>query len=242
VPPDRFAPLHERLKRAVSEEILMGRWPPGSVLPGEVALARQYGVAVGTVRRALADLVAEGLLVRRPRIGTVVTGRTPEHSLRFFFQYFRLHGADGSLKRSRAVPLALTESPAGVEDAQRLGIGAGEALLRLFRLRVVDGLPVMTDLYRVAAARLAGFPRSLEAVPELLFRHLLETYGIRIAAVREELRAEPATAEDRRLLGLPDPAAVLVIEATAFDQAGCPVLLATQRASTAAHRYVNEVR
>lgn len=240
VPTDRFAPLHERLKRRLSEEILMGRLAPGAVLPGEVALAQRFGVAVGTVRRALADLVGEGLLARRPRVGTVVTGRSPEHSLRFFFRYFRLHGADGSLKRSRAVPLSLEEAPADAGEAARLGLDPGAPLLRLVRLRVVDGQPVMIDRYRIAAARVPGFPRVPEAVPELLFLHLNEAYGIRVTAVREELAAEPATAEDRRLLG--DPAAVLVIEATVFDQTGSPVLLTTQRASTAAHRYVNEVR
>lgn len=219
----------------------MGRWAPGAVLPGEVALAERFGVSVGTVRRALADLVAEGLLTRRPRAGTVVTGRSPEHSLRFFFQYFRLHGADGSLQRSRAEPLSLGIEAAGADDARRLGIAEGATLVRLFRLRIAQGRPVMTDRYRFAAARVPGFPHRPEAVPELLFRHLLEAHGIRISAVREELRAETATAEDRRLLGLADRAAVLVIEATAFDQAGHPVLLTTQRASTASHRYVNEI-
>lgn len=236
-----FTPLHERVKRQVSEEILMGRWAPGAVLPGEVALAERFCVSVGTVRRALGDLVAEGLLTRRPRAGTVVTGRSPEHSLRFFFQYFRLHGADGALLHSRAVPVALAEIRATREDAQRLAVDDGDALIRLLRIRIVAGRPVMTDLYRFAAALVPGFPRTPDAVPELLFRHLLDAYGIRIAAVREELRAETATAEDRRLLALDDPSAVLVIEATAFDQAGRPVLLTTQRASTAAHRYVNEI-
>ena len=74
-----FTPLHERVKRQVSEEILMGRWAPGAVLPGEVALAERFGVSVGTVRRALADLVAEGLLTRRPRAGRMAAreGSTP---------------------------------------------------------------------------------------------------------------------------------------------------------------------
>jgi len=235
-------PLHERVKRLVSEEILLGRPAPGSVLPGEVELASRFGVAVGTVRRALAALVAEGLLTRRPRVGTVVTGRSPEHSLRFFFRYFRLHGADGALLRSRAVMLSLEESPAGDEEARRLRIAPGAALLRLRRLRLVADRPVMLDLFRIPAARVPGFPRDPAAAPELLYRHLLDRHGIRVTAVREELRAELAAAEDRRHLDLPAPSALLVIEATVFDQAGAPCLLATQRARTDAHRYVNEVR
>ena len=98
------------------------------------------------------------------------------------------------------------------------------------------------DLFRIPASRVPGLPREAALLPELLYRHLVDAYGIRVTAVREELRAEVATAEDRALLILPDPAAVLVIEAVVFDQTGAPLLLATQRASTAQHRYVNEIQ
>jgi len=230
------------VKRIVSERILLGRWAPGSVLPGEVQLAGEFGVAVGTVRKALAALVAEGLLARRPRLGTVVTGRSPEHSLRFFFRYFRLHGADGSLQNSQAVTLSLAEEAASAPDAAQLGVAAGERVIRLKRLRLVADRPVMLDDYRLLAARVPGFPSQADELPQLLNLFLLERWGIRVTAVREELRAEVATAADLQLLSLPAPAAVLVIEARCFDQAGQPSLLTTQRARTDGHRYVNEVR
>lgn len=240
-PEGGFVPLHERVKRQISEEILLGGWAPGTPLAGEVELAARFGVAVGTVRRALSALVAEGLLTRRPRVGTVVTGRAPEHSLRFFFRYFRLHGADGSLQRSRAAMLSIAEVPADGGDARRLGLAAGAPLLRLRRLRLVQDRPVLSDLIRLPAARVPGFPREAERVPELLYLHLLEAHGLRVTAVREELSAELATPRDREELLLPDPAAILVIEATVFDQTGAPCLLATSRARTDAHRYVNEI-
>jgi GntR family transcriptional regulator len=234
--------LHERVQRELSERILLGHWAPGTLLPGEVELAERFEISVGTVRKALTALVAEGLLARRPRVGTVVTGRSPEHSLRFFFRYFRLHGADGSLVNSRPVTIALTETPAGVADAKRLGIAADAPVINLQRLRLVEDRPVMADTYRIPAARVPGFERNAAALPPLLYLHLLENWGIRITAVREELRAELATSEDRRMLALPDPASVMVIEAICFDQAGQACVAATQRARTDLHRYVNEVR
>ena len=240
--PDPFVPLHERVKRELSERILLGEWAPGLVLPGEVELAAQFGIAVGTMRKALAALVAEGLLSRRPRRGTVVTGRSPEHSLRFFFRYFRLHGADGSLQNSRAETLARDEVAATAEQAARLCVAVGTSLVRIHRLRVVADRPILADVYLIPAARVPGFPADPASVPQLIYLHLLEAWGIRITAVREELRAELATEDDRRLLDLPGPSAVLVIEATCYDQAGRPCLVATQRARTDDHRYVNEVR
>jgi len=236
------APLYERVKRQISEAILLGKWTPGTVLPGEVALAQLFGVAVGTVRRALMDLTAEGLLTRRRKTGTVVTGRTPHHSLRYFFQYFRLHGLDGTLVRSTARVLSVETGRATDAEAAALGLDPTAAVLRLHRTREVDGRIVMHDRFVLPATRLPDFPQSPDQVPELLYLFLLERYGIRISAVREQVSAELADSDDLALLGLSAPAAVLTIEEVAYDQSGEPTLLATHRAVTAGHRYVNEIR
>jgi GntR family transcriptional regulator len=237
-----FVPLHERLKRMLSERILLGEWAPGSAIPGEVELSAQFGVAVGTVRKALAGLVAEGMLTRRPRVGTIVTGRSPEHSLRFFFRYFRLHGSDGALLRSQVETLALREERPTADDARRLCIPPEAPVIRISRRRSIGGRPIMLDSYRIPAGLVPSFPRDAAKLPELLYLYLLERWGVRVTAVREELRAELASGKDRAALALPDPAALLVMEETCYDQTGKPCLLATHRARTEQHRYVNEVR
>lgn len=236
------APLYEGVKRQISEAILLGKWPPGTVLPGEVALAQQFGVAVGTVRRALLDLTAEGLLTRKRKTGTVVTGRTPHHNLRYFFQYFRLHGLDGALVRSSARILSIGIGPASAHEAAAVAMEPGLAVLRLHRTRYVDGQPVMVDLFVLPAARIPGFPLTPAEVPELLYLFLLERYGIRISAVREQVSAELADADDLERLNLTAPAAVLSIEDVSYDQSGEATIYSTHRAVTANHRYVNEIR
>ncbi|HEV2677494.1 MAG TPA: GntR family transcriptional regulator [Aliidongia sp.] len=236
------APLYEGVKRQISEAILLGKWTPGTVLPGEVALAQLFGVAVGTVRRALMDLTAEGLLSRRRKTGTVVTGRTPHHSLRYFFQYFRLHGLDGALVRSVARVLALTIGPATEEESTALAIEPAAPVLRLHRTREVAGRVVMHDRFTLPGARIPDFPQKPDQVPELLYLFLLERYGIRISAVREQVSAELADTDDLTLLGLSAPAAVLKIEEVAYDQSGEATIFAIHRAVTADHRYVNEIR
>jgi len=235
-------PLYEVVKRHISEAILMGRWAPGTVLPGEVALAQRFGVAVGTVRRALADLTIEGLLTRRRKTGTIVTGRSPHHSLRSFFQYFRLHGRDGSVLRSQARVIDIQIGAPSAAERSSLGLKEGADVLRIHRLRRVDRLPVMRDLMIMDAARVPDFPLSPRKVPELLYLHLLERYGIRISAVREQVTAALADATDLELLGLTAPAAVLMIDEIAYDQAGQPTLIGSHRARTDRHCYVNEVR
>jgi len=232
--------LYEQLKRQISERILLGHWAPGTVLPGENQLARDFGVAVGTVRRALADLTAEGLLMRRPKTGTVVTGRSPHHSLRFFFQYFRLHGEEGELLRSTARVLSVEQGEITEAERDLLQAKSGAAVIRLHRLRSVAGRAVMHQRIVLEERRVSGFP--VNAVPELLYRYLLEQYGIRISSIRESVAADLATEEDAGLLQVVPPAPILVIEEVSYDQAGLPVIIATSRAITDRYRYMNEVR
>jgi GntR family transcriptional regulator len=235
-------PLYEHVKRLIAEAILVGDMAPGMVLPGEVTLAAQYGVAVGTIRRALADLTADGMLTRRRKTGTVVTGRAPQHNLRFFFQFFRLHGKDGALLKSEAEVLSVVRRPADAHEATHFGVGIDEPLISLHRIRSIDDKPVMHSRISLVLKRLPGFPEQPARIPKLLYRHLLDAHGIRISAVRESLTAALATEEDRRLLSLSDPAAVLVIDEAAYDQSGAATILSSHRATTTQHCYVNEIR
>lgn len=236
------SPLYEVVRQQITDAILLGHWPAGTVLPNEIALARQFGVAVGTLRRALADMTQEGLLARRRKTGTVVTGRTPRHSLRFLFRYFRLHGADGTLQQSRSINLSLERGPPSPAEREKLALAADAQVVRLRRLRSLADRPVMLDLFVFAADRVPGFPARAEDAPPLLYQHLVERYGIRISAVREKIGAELAGEEVGAALGIAPAAPVLVIEEEAYDQANVPTILALHHATTENHRYINEIR
>jgi GntR family transcriptional regulator len=233
-------PLYEQIKRQISEMILLGAWPPGFVLPNESALASTLGVAVGTLRRALAELTAEGLLVRRRKTGTAVTGRAPHHSLRMCFQYFRLHGPGDSLVRSRAIVCAHKVRAASREEARTLQIPDGAQVHDFERVRRVDGVPVMRDRTVISSALVPDLTESAD-IPELFYGYLLEHHGIRISALREKISADLANRDDRRWLEQRGQFAVLVIEELAFDQTGSPVLIANRRAITRGFKYINEV-
>lgn len=235
-------PLYQVVKRQITDAIMFGKWPAGTVLPNEVALAQTFGVAVGTLRRALLDLTKEGMLSRQRKTGTVVTGRTPQHSLRFFFQYFRLHGKDGSLQHSRTKVLGLERGDADSDEQSALKLASAAPVLRLKRLRYVDGVPIMHDHFTILQDRIPDFPEKAQDVPELLYLYLLDRYGIRISAVREQISAELADDDDVKLLAIEPKAAILNIEEVAYDQAGIPTIYAFHRCTTANHRYVTEVQ
>lgn len=235
------APLYEVVKRHISESILQGELPAGTILPSENSLAAKFGVSVGTVRKALAALTTEGMLMRRRKTGTVVTGWAPLHNLSHFFQYFRLHDKTGGLLQSDTRLLDYQLSHASADEADKLQIAQGDEVIRLKRLRRVKGIAAMHETLVLPSARLANFPPA-DQLPPLLYRYLFERYDLRVAAVREQITATLANEEDAALLELSLPHAVMVIDEVSFDQSALPVILAHHRFSTEHFMYVNEIR
>ena len=72
-------PLHRRIAGDIERRVASGEWAPGFRIPTEAVLMDEYGCARMTVSRALSDLAARGLVMRRKRAGTVVA-HPPVHS------------------------------------------------------------------------------------------------------------------------------------------------------------------
>ena len=68
----------QRVAARIEQEIADGTLPPGAMLRGERSMAEEYGVAIGTMRRAVRDLRERGLVVTLPHKGTYVTERLPD--------------------------------------------------------------------------------------------------------------------------------------------------------------------
>jgi GntR family transcriptional regulator len=137
--------------------------------------------------------------------------------------------------------LSIARDEASANEAKKLALPQNATVIRLRRVRSIDGIPVMYDKMVIPAGRVPGFPERVEDVPELVYLHLLERHGIRISAVREWITAALADPEDLEALRLTPPAALLIMDELAFDQTGTPAILNHHRAQTARHCYVNEV-
>lgn len=168
---------HEHVRRAL-RELAQQRLGPGDALPGERTLETQYGVSRITIRRAISDLVGEGVLVRVKGKGTFVShGRvSSDLHLASFHEDMRVAGFTPSTR----VAAAHREVPPP-EAAEHLGLGPGEPAILTRRLRLANGVPVSVDE--------SWMPPSL--VPDLLERNLEQSlYGHLAAAGYPVLRAE----------------------------------------------------
>ena len=207
--------------RRLEADIATGRLTPGERLAPERQLGARLDVARNTLRRALADLAARGLIEARDRSGWFVNGRgvTIEtiSGPRGLTDWAAVHGLAVS---SKVIVAHIRE--ADEVEAGALRIPVSSQIFELERVRIVEGQPLSLD-------RSILVPSVAPALDGLDFsaRSLYQT-------IREERAIEPSRAEcllraittDRRtadLLGLTEGDPLLELSETVFDQYGEPL-------------------
>lgn len=128
--------IYDRLKRSIESQELAS----GAQLPGEHQIAAAFDVNRLTLRRALSRLQSEGYLSARKGVGVFVR-QTPTQYTVASNQGF-LANVDGDLDRFAVRTLSLSRSPASAEIAGVLGVGEGDEIIRLERVRLRDGHPL----------------------------------------------------------------------------------------------------
>ena len=208
-----FLPLYRQVKDRLVRRIAEGVWQTGQIIPSEFHIAGELGVSQGTVRKALDEMTAERLLVRRQGVGTFVASHDED---RILFQFFKLTRDDGRREFPDSDVLAVEETPAPAEVAARLGLGAGEAVVMIHRMRSLGGEAAVSERIAVPAARFPGLA-AFEPVPNNLYGLYAERYGVTVARASESLKAVACPAADAAHLGIAAGSPVLVIDRLATD-------------------------
>jgi len=193
-----LADLRRRLARGEFE----------SHFPGDEELKAQYGVSRHTVREAVRQLQAEGVVERGRGRGTFVRDRLIEQPMRSFYSLFRSVEAQGFVQRS--VVRRLTERR-DEQAAQVLGCAPDEPLVYLERLRLADGEPIVLD-FSWLPARLARPLLQVDFTRTALYRELHVRCGVRANAGWERLSPVLPTPEQCALLALPDGVPAMAVE------------------------------
>lgn len=224
------------LAAAMRARIVAGEWPPGSSIPAEQTLAVEHGVALGTMRRALDLLAEQGLVERIHGRGTFVRqGLAGSPMLRFF----RFGQGDGEAPQSRILARDTVAAPA--EVARALGVGRGEQVLRLKRLRSLGGQPV---LHEEIWLPLPTFAPLVDADPsgwgDLLYPLFAERCGVHVHRAVDSIAFGSLAAAHARALRLPAGHPCARVQRQAFDLAGrCVEWRTTQGDANAFHYTVS---
>jgi GntR family transcriptional regulator len=232
-----FRPLYRQVREQLTRRIADGRWKAGDMVPSENQIAADLGVSQGTVRKALDDMTAARLLVRRQGRGTFVA---THDEARILFQFFKLQPDAGGPVFPESEVLSATAGEADAEDAAALGLYAGEPVIRIRRVRSLQGVPCIIETITLPAALFDGLER--EPVPNNLYDIYARAFGVTVAGGSERIKAVAADSGAAAALSVPEGAPLLLIDriATALD--GRPVERRVSLCATETISYLAELK
>ncbi|MDO8440130.1 MAG: GntR family transcriptional regulator [Polaromonas sp.] len=237
-----FSPLYQQIKALILQSLQAGEWKPGEVIPSEMELAARFHVSQGTVRKAIDELAAENLVMRRQGRGTFVSTHAEQ---RVQYRFLRLMpesgdaGSEGPAER-QIIDCKRLRAPADI--ARALALRSGDAVLQVRRVLAFQDAPtILEDLWLpggpfkgLTAERLAGYRGPMYALFETEF-------GVRMVRAEEKIRAVAADAVAAQLLDVPAGTPLLSVERTAFTYNGTPMELRRGLYRTDTHHYKNEL-
>lgn len=219
---DTFSPLYRQLMQRLKSDIATGVYPVHGRIPSEQELCETYQVSRVTVRKALLDLVKDGLLIRHQGKGTYVAVPRIQRDLRqitSFHAACRIMGCTASTKL-----IHMHWQHATPEDVENLHVEPGEMVLEMCRLRFADNLPVMLETNRFPAA----FSYLMqEDLTQSLYGILLRNGSEPSNAVHDIALSYAAPAQ-AKLLEVEPGTALLLLNECVYDQSGTPIHTSSQ--------------
>ena len=234
-----FSPLYRQIKSLIVQALESGEWRPGEAIPSEQELAARFGVSQGTVRKAVDELAAENVLVRKQGKGTFVVSH---HDPRQFFRFLRLVPDDGSLTQPQSVPLDCWRAKAGQEAARVLQIPVGDPIIILRRVLKFSGKPVVLDEIYLPGEVFEGL--TLDTLKEWkgsLYSFFETRFGVRMLRAEEHIRAVAADRMAAETLGVKEGTPLLSVERVTYTYNDRPVEWRRGRYLTTQYHYHHEL-
>lgn len=237
-----FSPLYQQIKGLILNSLNAGEWRPGEVIPSEMDLAARFRVSQGTVRKAIDELAAENLLLRRQGRGTFVATHA-ERTARFrFLKLVPDNGEPGSEGPATRQIVECRSIRATAEVARALALRAGEAVLQARRVLSFAGQPVIlediwlpaTPFKGLSAERLTNHSGPMYALFE-------QEFQVRMVRADEKIRAINASSIHETLLQVAPGTALLSVERVAYTYRDKPMELRRGYYRTDTHYYHNEL-
>ena len=235
-----FSPLYRQIKGLITRSLQGGEWKPGELIPSETELAARFGVSQGTVRKAIDELAAENLVVRRQGRGTFVA---THQEARAQFRFLRLRpdqGSEPGPMDSRILECRRQRAPGDV--ARTLQLRTGEAVVQVRRRLAFEGRPTVLDEIWLPGAQFRGLTAErLSAWSGPLYALFEAEFGTRMIRATERLRAVAADRAAAAELQVPAGEPLLLVERVSFTYEDRPVEVRRGFYVTRRHHYHNEL-
>lgn len=146
-------PLYRDIRQRISEAIDSLEWRPGEAIPSEKKLCERFGISMGTLRKAVDELTASGVLIRKQGLGTFVARHSQD---RYLFSFFHLFGHDGHKEYPDVRFRHFGVVAAGAFAAKALEMKAGARLYHLSNILSLQGKVTSIDEIYLPAASFSG--------------------------------------------------------------------------------------
>jgi GntR family transcriptional regulator len=241
-PAPAFSPLYQQIKSLLLQSLQAGEWKPGDTIPSELELAARYRVSQGTVRKAIDELAADNLLVRRQGKGTFVATHAEQH---IQYRFLRIQpdagdrDSEGPAER-RILECRRLRAPADV--ARPLGLRTGEPVLLVRRVLSFRGVPTILEDVWLPGTPFKGLTLETLAEDKGPMYALFEAqFGVRMVRAEEKLRAVAADEDAAGWLQTPAGTPLLSVERLAYTYKDTPMELRRGLYRTDRHHYRNEL-
>lgn len=209
-------PKYSRLKHGLREQL--AELQPGDPVPTEAELCKAFGVSRTTVRRALSDLVREGLVRSVQGKGSFVAPR--KLPLAWVQQSGGMHAdMHESGHHVRAVVLEAAVCPSDANIRRELDLAPDEMVIKFVRLRYVDEVPFDICTNFLPAERFPGLAGE-DLSDNSLYATLQAKYGVTFGRGIRRIETDLCTAEEAKLIQIKPHSPLLVIYSTMFDPSG----------------------
>ena len=234
-----FSPLYQQIKGLITRGLETGQWKPGDMIPSEIELAARFGVSQGTVRKAVDELAAEHLLVRRQGKGTFVASHTEPRTQ---FRFLRLTPNQGEPRYPESTILECKRTRAPVEIGRALELKAGEPVITIKRMLAFDGVPCVLDELWLPGGLFKGLTAErLTASKAPLYSLFESEFGTKMVRADEQVRAVAAAVADARLLRVAPGSPLLSVERLTYTYGDKPVEVRKGLYITRDYHYHNEL-
>jgi GntR family transcriptional regulator len=234
-----FSPLYQQIKSLLVTALDAGEWKPGEAIPSEIELAARFQVSQGTVRKAVDELAAENLLLRRQGKGTFVATHLEP---RVRFRFLRLAPNEGAPEPAQSKVLDCRRLRATADVARALDIKSGDPVVAIRRLLSFSNTPTVIDDIYLPGALFKGLTADLlNDYSGPLYGLFESEFGINMVRADEKIRAVLAPDDIAVALSVASSIPLLCVERISYTYGNRPVELRIGHYVTSEYYYRNSL-
>ncbi|MDO8713471.1 MAG: GntR family transcriptional regulator [Polynucleobacter sp.] len=231
---------YQEVKNKITEDLVKGRFLMGQAIPSEKDFAKELDVSIGTFRKAVDELVAEGIVIRRQGKGTFIAEHDAKRLLYYFFHVVRWDIDKKIYPRVETV--SFVSAQANREESMKLGIREGAPVWRIATRLFLENECVMTDHISLDKKRFKNLTRSdFDGRTGSIYQLYQMRYGQSVVKTNERLRAGLAGKQMAVWLNLKPESPVLQIRRVALNIQDEPIEWRISTLNTSHHEYFNEL-